>query len=183
MPKKTDSYEEDVLREFEESQKGIDTNNVSMTTDLGKVKFSSDEEIINNDPNIKRINDFIGYHNVPLECLPSEGRYYPDNTRISIRAARVGEIREFSTIDEKDPKDVTDKMTYILSQCVKLYYGNTPGSYKDIITADRIVLILKIRELTFVDGGSNIKIPVPSGACKTVGCHPQKTIDFNTNSL
>lgn len=181
MPnKKTDSYEDDVLREFEESQKGIQ-DNIIKSTDLGRVNLNNNPNF-DDDPNIKRINDSIGFLNVPLEDLPG-GRYYPDNTKISIRSARVGEIREFSTIDEKDPKDVMDKMTYILSQCVKIYYGNVPGSYKDIITADRIVLILKIRELTFVDGASSIKIPVPSGACSTVGCHPQETIDFNTGCL
>lgn len=179
--KETDSYEDDVLREFNESQKGIDPN-VTKSTDLGRVNLQDGLDI-NDDPNIKRINASVGFLNVPLEDLPSCGRYYPDNTKISIRAAKVGEIREFSTINEEDPKDVTDKMTYILSQCVKIYYGNVPGSYKDIITADRIVLILKIRELTFVDGGSSIKIPVPSGACSTVGCHPQETIDFNTGCL
>ena len=178
MPKK-ETYDEQVLREFEETQNDV---GVIKNGDLGKVDLNKGLDI-NDDPNIKRINDSIGFLNVPLEDLPSQGRYYPENTRITIRAARVGEIREFSTIDENDIKDVTDKMTYMLSQCVKVYYGNVLGSYKDIITADRIVIILKIRELTFVDGASSIKIPVPSGACQTVGCHPQETIDFNTHTL
>ena len=182
--KKEESYEDQVLKEFEQSQKETENSSekVNKTTDLGRVDLTRGASVYD-DPNIQRINQSIGFLNVPLETLPSGGRYYPDNTKISIRAAKVGEIREFSTIDERDPKDVIDKMTYILSQCVKIYYGNVPGSYKDIITADRIVLILKIRELTFVDGASSIKIPVPSGACQTIGCRPQETIDFNTSSL
>lgn len=179
---KEESYEDQVRKEFEQTQGTSATSNVVKSQDLGRVDLNKGVDI-NDDPDIQRINKSIGYLNVPLEDLPSGGRYYPDNTKISIRAAKVGEIREFSTIDERDVKDVTDKMTYILSQCVKVYYGNVPGSYKDIITADRIVLILKIRELTFVDGASSIKIPVPSGACSTVGCKPQETIDFNTGSL
>lgn len=179
MPKKEDNYEEQVLKEFETQ---TNTNNTVKSGDLGKVNLNGGLDI-NDDPDLKRINSSIGYINVPLEDLPSGGRYYPDNTKISIRAAKVGEIREFSTIDENDVKDVTDKLTYILSQCVKVYYGPVAGSYKDIITADRIVLILKIRELTFVDGQSSIKIPVPSGACQTVGCKPQKEINFNTTCL
>lgn len=177
---KEENYEDQVLKEFEQTQKNV--GGTVKSGDLGKVDLNRGVDI-NNDPNIKRINDSIGYINVPLEDLPSGGKYYPDNTKISIRAAKVGEIREFSTIDEKDVKDVTDKLTYILSQCVKVYYGSVLGSYKDIITADRIVLILKIRELTFVEGGSSIKIPVPSGACQTVGCIPQSEINFNTTSL
>jgi hypothetical protein len=186
MAKKPETYDEQILKEFEESQKGINNEDVKKITkseDLGQVKFTGTKEVLDNDPNIQRINASIGYINIPLECLPSQGRYYPDDTRISIRAARVGEIREFSTVDENDMKDIIDKLTYMVSQCVNVYFGNVKGSYKDIITADRIVLILKIRELTFVDGASSIKIPVPSGACKTVGCKPQDTIDFNTASL
>lgn len=174
-----ESYEEQVQREFEQSQ-GIDDKTVK---DLGRVDLNRGSVDLDNDPNVKRINSIIGYQDVPLDTLPSRGRYLPQDTRISIRAARVGEIREFSTIDENNIKDVTDKLTYIVSQCTKVYYGNTPGSYKDIISSDRIVLILKIRELTFTDGSSSIKIPVPDNACKTVGCHPQPSINFNTNSL
>ena len=174
------TYEEQVEREFNLSQEPQQNDIIK---DLGKVDITrgTHSDGVQDDENVKRINNMIGYLNVPLETLPSQGRYYPENTRISIRAARVGEIREFSTIDEEDPKDVADKLTYIISQCCKIYYGNVPGHYKDIIVADRIVLIFKIRELTFVDGQSSIKIPVPNGACKTVGCKPQEYILFNSN--
>lgn len=177
--KKELTYEEQVEREFNLTQ---EPQQQEVVKDLGKVDIrrGTHSDGVQEDENVQRINNMIGYHNVPLDTLPSQGRYYPENTRISIRAARVGEIREFSTIDENDPKDVTDKMTYIISQCCKIYYGNTPGHYKDIIVADRIVLIFKIRELTFIDGQSAMKIPVPSGACSTVGCKPQDNIVFNS---
>lgn len=173
-----DSYDEQLKKEFEKTQPKEDT----VVKEIGKVNLGNNIDL-DDDPDVKRINAMIGYHDVPLDTLPSRGRYLPSDARISIRAARVGEIREFSTIDEENLKDVTDKITYIVSQCTKVYYGNTPGSYKDITASDRIVLITKIRELTFTDGSSSIKIPVPDNACKTVGCRPQPTIDFNTNSL
>ena len=177
--KKELTYEEQVEKEFNLTQ---EPQQQEVVKDLGKVDIrrGTHSDGVQEDENVQRINNMIGYLNVPLETLPSQGRYYPENTRISIRAARVGEIREFSTIDENDPKDVTDKMTYIISQCCKIYYGNVPGHYKDIIVADRIVLIFKIRELTFVDGQSSMKIPVPSGACSTDGCKPQDNISFNS---
>lgn len=177
----TESYDEQVAREFEQTQNISNETNKEVVRDLGKVNLAGVD--INEEPDIKRINDSMGYINIPLDCLPSQGRFYPENTRISIRAARVGEIREFSIIDENDPKDIRDKMTYIVSQCTRVYYGNTPGHYKDILEDDRIVLVLKIRELTFIDGQSSIKIPVPEGACATVGCHPQETVEFNSNKL
>ena len=176
-----ESYEDQVLKEFEQTQEQEEPKTI---TNLGNIKDNKpqdDDRFL--DEELSRVNRLRDYHNIPLDCLPSLGRFYPDNTRISIRAARVDEIREFSAIDENDIKDVTDKLTYMVSQCVKVYYGNVPGSYRDLLSADRIVLILKIREITFLDGMSSIKLPVPANACETVGCRPQETIIFNSTKL
>ena len=176
-----ESYEEQVLKEFEETQ---NNNEPKVITNLGNIKDNKPGvEDLYSDDELSRVGRLRDYHNIPLDCLPSLGRFYPDNTRISIRAARVDEIREFSAIDENDIKDVTDKLTYMVSQCVKVYYGNVPGSYRDLLSADRIVLILKIREITFLDGMSSIKLPVPANACETTGCKPQDTIVFNSTKL
>ena len=174
-----ESYEDQVLKEFEETQEQ------NVVTSLGNIKDTKqdDEDNAYVEEELNRVNRLRDYHNIPLDCLPSLGRFYPDNIRISIRAARVDEIREFSAIDEKDIKDVTDKLTYMVSQCVKVYYGNIPGSYRDLLSADRIVLILKIREITFLDGMSSIKLPVPANACETIGCKPQENIIFNSTKL
>ena len=176
-----ESYEDHVLKEFEETQAQYEPKTI---TDLGNIRDNKSEEDDKYlDEELSRVGRLRDFHNIPLDCLPSLGRFYPDNTRISIRAARVDEIREFSAIDENDIKDVTDKLTYMVSQCVKVYYGNVPGSYRDLLAADRIVLVLKIRELTFLDGMSSIKLPVPANACETAGCKPQDTIIFNSTKL
>ena len=179
MSKNVDSYEEQVRKEFESTQEEVKEEKQDTVKNLGKVELDKTIE----DPEIERIKNSMNYINIPLETLPSGGRYYPEGTRISIRAARVGEIREFSIINEEDPKDIRDKMTYIVSQCTKVYYGNTPGHYKDILEDDRIVLVLKIRELTFTDAKQSIKIPVPEGACQTPGCHPQESVEFDSSKL
>jgi hypothetical protein len=176
-----ESYEDQVLKEFEGTQAQDEPKTI---TDLGNIRDNKSEEDDKYlDEELSRVGRLRDFHNIPLDCLPSLGRFYPDNTRISIRAARVDEIREFSAIDENDIKDVTDKLTYMVSQCVKVYYGNVPGSYRDLLAADRIVLVLKIRELTFLDGMSSIKLPVPANACETAGCKPQDTIIFNSTKL
>ena len=181
MVKETnESYEEQVLKEFEDSQA---PNEPKTITNLGNINDNKPKDDRYLDEEISRLGRLRDYHNIPLDCLPSLGRFYPDNTQISIRAARVDEIREFSAIDEEDVKDVTDKLTYMVSQCVKIYYGNTPGSYRDLLSADRIALILKIREITFLDGMSSIKLPVPSNACETIGCKPQESVIFNSTKL
>lgn len=179
MSKNTEeTYEEQVLKEFESTQGEVTEKNETVQN-LGKVKLDDRIE----DPEIERIKSSMDYVNIPLDTLPSMGRFYPEGTRILIRAARVGEIREFSIINEEDPKDIRDKMTYIVSQCTKVYYGNTLGHYKDILEDDRIVLVFKIRELTFINGQSSIKIPVPEGACKTPGCKPQSEVFFDSSKL
>jgi hypothetical protein len=176
-----ESYEDQVLKEFEETQEKEEPKIITNLGNINDNKRDEDDRFL--DEELSRVGRLRDYHNIPLDCLPSLGRFYPDDTRISIRAARVDEIREFSAIDENDIKDVTDKLTYMVSQCVKVYYGNVPGSYRDLLSADRIVLILKIREITFLDGMSSIKLPVPANACETIGCKPQDNIIFNSTKL
>ena len=181
MKEKTnESYEDQILKEFEGTQAQEEPKTI---TNLGNIRDNKQDEEDRIADELSRVGVLRDFHNIPLDCLPSLGRFYPDNTRISIRAARVDEIREFSAIDENDIKDVTDKLTYMVSQCVKVYYGNIPGSYRDLLSADRIVLILKIREITFLDGMSSIKLPVPANACETTGCKPQDTVVFNSTKL
>ena len=175
-----ESYEDQVLREFEGTQEQEEPKTVTNLGNINDNKQNNDRQLEEELSKVGRLRD---YHNIPLDCLPSLGRFYPENTQISIRAARVDEIREFSAIDENDIKDVTDKLTYMVSQCVKVHYGNVPGSYRDLLSADRIVLILKIREITFLDGMSSIKLPVPANACETVGCKTQDTVVFNSTKL
>ena len=174
-------YEDQVLKEFEITQPQEEPKQITNLGNINDKRPKENERYLEEE--MSRIGRLRDYHNIPLDTLPSLGRFYPDNTQISIRAARVDEIREFSAIDENDIKDVTDKLTYMVSQCVKVHYGNIPGSYRDLLSADRIVLILKIREITFLDGMSSIKLPVPANACETSGCKPQDSIIFNSTKL
>lgn len=190
---KNKEYEENLLREF-----GGETQKDNMmespvdrpvVMDLGKVdnpmginKQMTREEI-NNDPQIMKMNSLVNYMHLPLAGFPSEGRFYRDDFEVHIRACRVGEIREYSMMDESNPNDIIDKMNYMLSQCVKVMFGNMPGSYKDILEHDRFYLIKKIQELTFKNGGTVINIPIPDGSCKTPGCHPQKEVRLTSDML
>ena len=91
MSKIEESYEEQVRKEFESTQPKEEVKE-TVASDLGKVNVNQTYE----DPEINRIKSSMDYINIPLETLPSQGRFYPEGTRISIRSARVGEIREFS---------------------------------------------------------------------------------------
>jgi hypothetical protein len=100
----------------------------------------------------------LGYHNIPTISLPSGGMFYPEGTEISIRSAKVTEIRHFSTIDETNVLDIDEKLNQILESCIRITSANKRLSYKDILEEDRFYIILSIRDLTFPEPESSLKI-------------------------
>lgn len=100
----------------------------------------------------------LGYHTIPTISLPSGGMFYPEGTEISIRSAKVTEIRHFSTIDETNVLDIDEKLNQILESCIRITSANKRLSYKDILEEDRFYIILSIRDLTFPEPESNLRI-------------------------
>ena len=100
----------------------------------------------------------LGYHQINVTNLPSAGMFYPVGTEVSIRSAKVAEIRHFSSIDENNVLDVDDKLNYILEQCVRVTNSKTRMSYKDLCEEDRFYIILSIRDLTFPEPESNLTV-------------------------
>ena len=184
-------YENDLLKEFAGSPVNVpestpatgtvETDKQGKVMNLGSVdmrKYKGDD-----DPEIKRMHDMLDYVPLEMDAMPTRGRFYQDDTRIYIRAARVGEVREFSMVDEENPSDVIDKMVYILASCTKVMDGNLPVSYKDMLDHDRFYVFKRISELTFKHGETQIQLPVPADACKTPSCKPQKSIVFTSDML
>lgn len=91
----------------------------------------------------------LGYIDINVETLPSEGKFYPADTILKIRSAKVAEIRHFSTLDEQNIIDIEEKLNQIVKACVRIQSGTRMLSYKDILEEDRIFLLLSIRDLTF----------------------------------
>ena len=100
----------------------------------------------------------LGWHEIPMTSLPSEGKFYPEGTVIKIRAAKVAEIRHFSTIDEQNILDVDSKLNAIVESCTSLSSKSTRMSYKDLCEEDRFILILAIRDLTFPEPENTLKL-------------------------
>jgi hypothetical protein len=125
----------------------------------------------------------VGHQRLNLSLLPSKGRFYRDDFEIFIRAARVGEIRDFSTVDENNIRDVDDKLNGIIINCTKVMYGPQRGSYKDILEEDRIYVLLAIRELTFKEGEQKLLMPVTKKSCKNSTCKSQESVELRTNNL
>jgi hypothetical protein len=98
----------------------------------------------------------IGWLDVNLEDLPSKGMFYPANTKLKIRSAKAAEIRHFSTMDEGNYIDMEEKLNSIVESCSTMEAGSRRLSYKDLCEEDRIVILLKVRELTFPEPENKI---------------------------
>lgn len=150
----------------------------SAYSNIGKLGKASTYRKDDDSSEMKNIRDRIGYVNLMMENLPSKGKFYSHDTKISIRAARVEEIREFSTLEETNLFDVDDKFNNILVSCCRVDIGNSKGSYKDILEEDRIFVILSIKELTFVKGENKLTHKAVCSQCDT-----ENTYEFKTNNL
>jgi hypothetical protein len=159
-------------------------NDEGKVSNLGQVDPTRGRSLNSpDDPEVKRLNELIGHQRIELSDLPSGGRFYRHDFEILIRPARVSEVRDFSTIDETNLRDVDEKINSMLVSCAKIMYGTAKGSYKDILEEDRIYVILKIRELTFKEGEQKLMMPVSSKKCKTSSCGAQDAVELKTHNL
>ena len=92
-----------------------------------------------------------GWKLVKLDNLPSKGLVYHDNFELLIRSAKTKEIRHWSTIDEYDPIDVSEKISFITDSCSKMHVKGEPSvmSSNDILEIDKYQILFKIHKITF----------------------------------
>ena len=138
-------YQEDVNTAFDAA---MENNEQSKASSLGHVDVTRNRnhQLDENDPDFIKMKQFAGFIDLPLENLPSAGRFYRDDIKIRIRPALVKEIRNFSMIDENNIQDIDEKLNDILISCSKVTFGDSLGSYKDLLEEDRLYVILSIRE-------------------------------------
>lgn len=156
MSKETDLNLEDQYKNIVQSDESIGAKEVSdeqVSHSLGKVNM---ERFANQ--RAEGANFHLGYHTIPVISLPSGGMFYPEGTEISIRSAKVGEVRHFSTIDETNVLDIDEKLNQVVESCIRITCASKRLSYKDILEEDRFFIILSIRELTFPEPESSLKI-------------------------
>ena len=126
----------------------------------------------------------FGWKNLPLSVLPSEGLFYPEGTKIAIRAAEVKEIRHFSSIDEEDLIDLNERLNFILSKCSTMHFPSEGVvSYKDLKQEDRFFLVMAIRDLTFIQGENRIIITPTTTCGKKEKCPISNGIELRTGIL
>jgi hypothetical protein len=125
-----------------------------------------------------------GWKNLPVNLLPSAGRYYPDGAEIAIRPAEVFEIKHFSTVEEEDISSVSEALNFILSRCMKMNFPSEGVvDYRDIIQEDRFFMVMAIRDITFINGENRI-ILKPKIKCKeTRMCPYNGGFELKTGAL
>ncbi len=183
---------EEILREKEISG-GIvydDPNGLNLDTEISENIYGAAQTSKPNKAPVEQLVNReesrpldLGWKNLPVGMLPSQGLFYPETSRIAIRPADVKEIRQFSTIDEDDMLDIDNKLNYILDSCCRIKFDEGGVvSYKDLKQEDRFFIIMAIRDLTFVKGENRI-IVNPDGGCTTKGCGGMEGIELRTGVL
>ena len=147
------NLEDDYKNIVESADNQTSSENNEEPIDLGTVNMDK-----YNPQKAKEANFHLGYHDVGVHNLPSAGLFYPEGTQISIRSAKVSEIRHFSTIDENNVLDVDEKLNAIVESCTKVTNETKLLSYRDLCEEDRFYLILSIRDLTFPEPESSLKV-------------------------
>ena len=102
--------------------------------------------------------DILGWVDIDLAELPSRGLFYPTDAKLTIRSAKVAEIRHFSTIDEANVIDIDEKLNALVKACTQASSKTGKFSVKDILEEDRFFLLLSIRDLTFPEPESSLKV-------------------------
>lgn len=113
-----------------------------------------------------KYKDNLGYQKIPINSLPTQGLFYPENTEIIIRAARGEEIKHWSTMNDQDLSQISavdDIISYIIEKCVSIKIPGVIATWKDLKDIDRFYLLLAVREYTFLKGDNELMVPISEG--------------------
>jgi hypothetical protein len=146
MTEETNNAFEEEARKLVEQAEGAEAPRM---TSLGKAqKFAHTEE--------SPLSGDIGWKNLPLENLPSQGLFYPVGSEVAIRAASVAEIRHWSTIDENDALGIDDMLNFVIERCCRIRMAGRPANFKDLKEIDRFYILFAIRDFTFKNGENRL---------------------------
>lgn len=167
---------EDTLRQYAESQEATETKKKKRTVvnpDLDSndsferavmsernASLEDERKMMEEHAKEEAAKRGAGFIDIPLGSLPTRGIFYPDGTKILIKAASGGEIRHWSMTDEEDYSSINEALNYILERCLYIKFPQGTGTWKDCKDIDRLYLILAIRDFTFTSGSNELKVKV-----------------------
>lgn len=113
-----------------------------------------------------------GWKLVKLDNLPSQGLMYRDNLEFLIRSAKTKEIRHWSTIDEHDPLDVSEKIAFVTESCSRMHVKGelVTMNSNDILEIDKYQVLFKIHRITFPNNENKLiaKVKCTNNKCQTI---------------
>lgn len=110
------------------------------------------------------------FEEVDKALLGYDGRLYPADMKIEVRAADVPEIRMWSEIRDDDPRSVAQAIIDIIVACTRVSSSTGANKYtvKDIYEHDKMALLLLIHSMTFADQQANSLYV--KGECENASC-------------
>ena len=149
-----DEKTEEQLQKFVNEKEGVEDQPVgAKLTEAPAPKFPHTR----NNPEVSLGNQ-VGWQQLPIKDLPTQGLFYPEGTEIAIRSATAGEVRHWSTLQDTDMGSLDDMLNYILERCVTFKTPDVHSSWKDIKEIDRFYILLAVREYTFVKGENHLQV-------------------------
>lgn len=118
--------------------------------------------------NTKDIRENIGNKPVSLSLLPSKGLFYPNDLVITISPLKVKQIRHFSSIDESDEIDISSKLNFVINSSVHVQTSMPGFLPSSLLEIDRLYLLFLVRNITFVEFPSIIKLESTCNECSHV---------------
>jgi len=160
MPNKKIDIEAAAKAEIEK----LENSDVEQVQSLGNIKdIKSDFSAKNQVEEVNFANE-IGWKTIDLQTLPTQGMFYPIGTKMAIRAATVGEIRHWSTMDESDINSIENALNLVIEKCLQIVIPGKRAFHKDLKEIDRLYLIFAIRELTFKNGENKLMTDVKNSS-------------------
>lgn len=150
--------QEDILKEYAENNDVINDSNRSK-----KVKpiKPSNADVAKEAAELRKTGqlNYLGWQELDIKSLPSKGLFYPEGTKIYVRAATGGEIKHWSTMNVEKFEEVDAHINYVIEKCCRISIPNDEymgGSWKDLNDIDRLYILFAIRDFTFPVGNNEL---------------------------
>ena len=150
--------QEDILKEYAENNDVINDSNRSK-----KVKpiRPSNTDVAKEAAELRKTGqlNYLGWQELDIKSLPSKGLFYPEGTKIYVRAATGGEIKHWSTMNVEKFEEVDAHINYVIEKCCRISIPNDEymgGSWKDLNDIDRLYILFAIRDFTFPVGNNEL---------------------------
>ena len=106
-----------------------------------------------------------GWIQLDREEFEDRALFYPEDWKFFVKPASVEDIKNFSSIDENRPDYAQDILNEMLRNNFKITNENGTIPTLKLNSWDRLFVLNKIREYTFVKGENTIAFDSPCDAC------------------